>query len=714
MTITFLDCETTYQITNGKKDPSPYNSKNRLVSVAWHTLSLNEIINQIALSNKPIKLIQFILFYHKEPPIIAITLKEDKEVLQNILDNTSLLVCHHVKFDLAWLWESGFTYTGPIDCTMNTQFVLNRGVKSSLKLKDLGVQYNLDVDKRSDLIQEYLDNNISMEYVPTDILEFYNKTDVLVLNDLWWKQQWKLKEEENKGLVPTIKMMNEYTKVLIEMERNGIKVDRKALKEVEVEYLKEQKGLRITINKMVANVMGDTPINLESPEQLSQLIYSRKVIDKPTWKRVFNIGIDDKGKQKYRTRMKEREFVKNVKTCTTSIFRSNANQCCSCKGSGKVSLNKKDGTPYSKPRKCKNCSGIGIVYTSTKQIAGFKRIPRGAFETAAGGFRTNKETLEHLAQSTLGPEKEFFVGVTRLNAIDTYLNTFVAGIEKNIGEWYILHANYMQCVATTARLTSRDPNLQNQPREHTFPIRKVFISRWEGGCLTDADQGQLEYRTAVFLAQDKAGLEDIQNKIDAHQVTADIVECSRQDAKSHTFKPLYGGTTGTDKEKTYYKFFLKKHKDIAEWHEKLQTEAITTKKIVLPSGREYAFPSVKRTRWGTATQATQIKNYPVQGFATADIVPVWLIELWYLWQEYKPKSLLCLTTHDDCVVDTYPGEEALVKDLFIEAHRQILPALKRRYGIEFNIPLMVEVKQGVNLLSLKTIAKMEVGRYDFL
>jgi len=712
MTITFLDCETTYQVINGKKDPSPYNPKNRLVGISWLSLSLDNILKYYLEVSQTDTKIKFRFFYHK---LISFTAKEQsqsKEEIQKSLDNTSLLICHNTKFDLAWLWESGFKYTGDIDCTMIRQYVLNRGVKKNISLEGLGGQYNLSAVKKVDLIQDYLDKNISMENVPPDILSEYGIGDIDTLLCLWLAQQEEFKKEENRGLIPTIKMMNEYTKVLIDMEGNGIKIDKKALREVKKEYLKEQITLKNKLGRMVANVMGDTPINLDSPEQLSQLIYSRKVIDKPVWKRIFNIGTEQTGttvRQKYRTRMKEREFVHYVKTYTELIFRSSADQCKDCLGSGKTRGTKKDGTPYSKPRKCSVCTGIGILYTRTKQIAGFKRIPRGSFETAAGGFRTNKETLEYLAQSSLGPEKEFFVGVTRLNAIETYLNTFVAGIEKAVGEDSILHQQYLQCVAATARLTSRNPNLQNQPRVHTFPIRKVFISRFNGGVLTDADQGQLEYRTAVFLANDKAGREDIKNKVDAHQVTADIIECSRQDAKPHTFKPLYGGSTGTDNERAYYKFFLEKHEDIARWHDRLQTEAITTKKIVLPSGREYAFPNAKRTKWGTSTNATQIKNYPVQGFATADIVPVWLIELWYLWQEYKPKSLLCLTTHDNGVVDTHPDELDLVRDLILESHRQIPVALKRRYNVELDIPLMIEIKQGTNLLNLETIVKEEIG-----
>ena len=50
-------------------------------------------------------------------------------------------------------------------------------------------------------------------------------------------------------------------------------------------------------------------------------------------------------------------------------------------------------------------------------------------------------------------------------------------------------------------------------------------------------------------------MEDIKNGVDVHQYTADVIGVSRQDAKAHTFKPLYGGTTGTDDEKRYYSAF---------------------------------------------------------------------------------------------------------------------------------------------------------------
>ena len=117
-------------------------------------------------------------------------------------------------------------------------------------------------------------------------------------------------------------------------------------------------------------------------------------------------------------------------------------------------------------------------------------------------------------------------------------------------------------------------------------LRKVIQSRFEGGQIIEVDFAQLEFRTAVFLAQDKQGMEDIKNKIDVHKFTADVIGVSRQDAKAHTFKPLYGGTTGTDAEKKYYKTFAEKYKGITRWHDELQSQAITYKRVKQPTGRE--------------------------------------------------------------------------------------------------------------------------------
>ena len=68
--------------------------------------------------------------------------------------------------------------------------------------------------------------------------------------------------------------------------------------------------------------------------------------------------------------------------------------------------------------------------------------------------------------------------------------------------------------------------------------------------------------------------------------------------------------------------------------------------------------------WGGSTYGTQIKNYPVQGFATADIVPLACINIYNLMKEKKVKSLLINTVHDSIIADVYPGEEKVMSDIF--------------------------------------------------
>ena len=49
----------------------------------------------------------------------------------------------------------------------------------------------------------------------------------------------------------------------------------------------------------------------------------------------------------------------------------------------------------------------------------------------------------------------------------------------------------MQCVTSTGRLSSRNPNFQNMPRGKTFPVRRAVVSRFEGGKILEGDYAQL-------------------------------------------------------------------------------------------------------------------------------------------------------------------------------------------------------------------------------
>ena len=616
--ITTIDVETSYQKTeHGGMDPSPFNPQNILVSVGvndeYYFTNHTERVDEGC--------------YHK---------------IQKILDDTKLLIGHNIKFDLSWLLESGFKYDGNVYDTMIGEYILNRGIRKSLTLQMCCQRRKIGA--KDDRIKEWMDRGISFENIPADIVEEYGKIDVAITRKLFDSQMEDLRADKNKHLLKTVKMMNEFLIVLTDMERNGININLADLSQVEKEYRAEYAYLKQKIDKIVYEKMGDTKINLGSPEQLSWLIYSKKPKDKKEWAKIFNVGIDKHtGKNKKRPRFSFSQFRTLVANNSDPIHKTIASQCLSCQGKGVIKKLKVDGTPYKKYSKCAECDGEGFIYSAIAKLAGFNQRPRSVYDVAESGFRTDRITLNKIAGEAEGEFREFIDAILRHNAISTYLNTFVEGLQNFTNENGLLHPKFMQAVTATGRLSSRDPNFQNQPRGGTFPIRKVIQSRFEGGQILEVDFAQLEFRTAVFLAQDKQGMEDIKNKIDVHKFTADIIGVSRQDAKAHTFKPLYGGVLGTPKQKEYYLKFRTKYDGIANWHKDLQEEAIVYKRLQLPSGRIYKFPYVERTRYGTATHSTSIKNYPVQGFATADLLPIALVRTHRAMKTLGLKSMIVNT-----------------------------------------------------------------------
>ena len=678
MTITVVDVETSFVTgENGKTDPSPFNSRNKLVSVG---------INN-----------EYLFFNHDERQDNGAFIK-----VQNILDKTTLLIGHNLKFDLAWLYEVGFKYSGKVYDTMIGEYVLQRGVRKALSLKECCSRRKLS--SKSDATQDFINQGISFEMMPSKIVEEYGRQDITVTRELYHSQVDDFKQAKNRNLVPTVKMMNSFLQVLTKMEMNGIQIDLDALHDVETKFKIEYDELREKIDTIIWERMGDTRINPASPEQLSWLIYGVKVVDKKKWAEAFNIGIDPQTKkQKKKPKLSRTQFTRMVAQMTQPIYKTRSHQCIHCSGQGRIQKIKVNGEPYKNLSPCHHCSGTGIIYEETKARAGFTLNPSFVSDVSEGGFKTDRVTLGKLTNTDDAELNEFIECITRYNALETYLNTFVEGIKSHCNKDGSLHPKFMQCVTATGRLSSRDPNFQNQPRGKTFPIRRVVTSRWEGGKILEMDFAQLEFRTAVFLSQDRQGMADIQNKVDIHQFTADVIGVSRQEAKGHTFNPLYGGMSGTESEKKYYKEFLVKYKDIAKWHDQLESDAINYKVVSLPSGREYAFPFARRMPWGSSSNSTQVKNYPVQGFATADIVPLTCIAVDNLMVQNKVKSLLINTIHDSVLIDVHPNEEDMIIDIVKKGARNVVPMMKEHYDIDFNVPLDTDVKVGYNWLEMREV-----------
>ena len=130
-------------------------------------------------------------------------------------------------------------------------------------------------------------------------------------------------------------------------------------------------------------------------------------------------------------------------------------------------------------------------------------------------------------------------------------------------------------------------------------------------------------------------------------------------------------------------------------------EALTTKKITTPSGRQFAFPDVTRNMRGGVTNFTQIKNYPVQSFATADIVPLILMHIDKELQRHE--SCVVNTVHDSIVIDVHPNEIQEVVYIIKKTNANMTSLINQEFNIKINVPLLLEAKIGNNWLDTKDI-----------
>ena len=672
-----LDVENTVTKRDGRMHLDPYEPTNKLVMVGCLTDIGNEyLFNMDSGGTQHID-------------------------IQELLDRATILIGHNIAYDLMWMWECGFKYDGPVFDTMLTEYILQRGLKEPLHLKDCAERYDLET-KKEDTLKEYFAKGYATDEIPRGELRQYLSADLHATQQLAHEQYKKLNSTKYAHLMDTVLLTNKVCVTLARTHRNGFKVDETKLESVRKEFETEKQDIEKRLTSQVRNLMGDMPINLNSPEQMSWVIYSRKPKDKAMWANEFipHMAHDD--------------FKRAIRENSDIVYKTKAVMCKSCNGTGNIRKVRKNGTPYANTNKDPACNGLGYHFHDDRaKIAGLKFNAPNAKWISANGFGVSKGNLDVLQgmanRAGMKEASGFLQDLKRLSALDTYLSSFVEGIKTHVKSDGMLHVRLLQHRTATGRFSGADPNMQNMPRGGTFPVKKVFVSRWEGGKILEADFAQLEFRTAAYLSQDKVAINEIKTGFDVHAYTANVITKSgqpttRQDAKAHTFAPLYGATGfgRTKAEAKYYQDFTKKYKGVASWHSRLAKEALEKRSITTPSGREFSFPDVQRRMNGSVSNFTQIKNYPVQSFATADIVPLVLTHI-----EDRLKllqSCIVNTVHDSIVIDVHPDEINKVIFILKSINEDMNAIINQQFKIDFNVPLLLEAKIGDNWLDTKDVS----------
>lgn len=296
----------------------------------------------------------------------------------------------------------------------------------------------------------------------------------------------------------------------------------------------------------------------------------------------------------------------------------------------------------------------------------------------------------------------------KYSALVTKNLTFFRGVCKQYGGKF--YAVFNQGVTSTGRLSSsgrpllfegetkpKAVQMQNIPRSY----KRLFWSGDENLLIGEADGAQLEFRVAAALGNDAVAIDEIDRGVDVHSVTAKVLTdagepTDRQAAKSRTFSPLYGGKGSTDAERAYCEFFREKYKGISETQRSWALEVLQSKKLDTPYGLRFYWPEASLNhKTGYISHTTEIYNFPVQGLATGEIIPISLVHFWYL---TEGTGIRIINTIHDSVISTVPIDqteeyERLSKICFTEA---VFGYLLRNYGFDFKCSLGCGIKVSRN------------------
>lgn len=235
--------------------------------------------------------------------------------------------------------------------------------------------------------------------------------------------------------------------------------------------------------------------------------------------------------------------------------------------------------------------------------------------------------------------------------------------------------------------------------------------------ILNGDAKALEVVCGAYLSQDKIMMEEIRQGLDMHTANMKAFNLpSRLIAKVLMFRIMYGGSGYSfskdpdfESVSTSEKFwtskieaFYNKYTGFKNWHSSIVNEAMSTGQLIMPTGRIYKFEWKTNFKGEKEAPQTIIKNYPVQGLG-ADIMSIARVSFMRRFKNENICGLLVNTVHDSIVCDIHPSERERVMGIFHNVFSDIPLNFSKLFGVEFNLPLLVEVGYGNNMKELTEI-----------
>lgn len=326
-------------------------------------------------------------------------------------------------------------------------------------------------------------------------------------------------------------------------------------------------------------------------------------------------------------------------------------------------------------------------------------------KTKTGQYATGEEILSKLAD-----EHEIAAKILEFREYQKLKSTYVDAIPLLISPVSgRVHTDFRQTVASTGRLSSNNPNLQNIPIRTAKgrEIRKAFIPRNDEFLIMSADYSQIELRIMAAFSKDVSMMQAFKEGRDIHATTAakvfgvdvDNVEPNmRRKAKEVNFGIIYGISAfglsqnlniprGEAQEiiDAYFKEFPNVKKYMDDVVEKARKNGFVETML---GRRRYLRNINSRNFTMRGFDERNAVNAPIQGSA-ADIIKVAMINIHKWMKEEKVKSKMLIQVHDELVFELHKSEEELMTNKVTELMKNALP---------LEVPMEVGLGVGKNWL----------------
>ena len=326
-------------------------------------------------------------------------------------------------------------------------------------------------------------------------------------------------------------------------------------------------------------------------------------------------------------------------------------------------------------------------------------------KTKTGQYSTSEDVLTELST-----KHNFAKNILKFRSLTKLMSTYVDSLPNQVlSSTNRVHTEYLQTVASTGRLSSVNPNLQNIPirTERGKKVRKAFIPRDKDHLLLAADYSQIELRIIASMSEEKNMIKAFDNNEDIHSSTAaavfdipvnEVTREQRSNAKTVNFGIIYGVSAfglsnqtdlSRSESKDLIETYYNKYPNLKKFISNQISFARLNGFVETLSGRKRYLKDINSSnglvRSGAERNAI---NAPIQGTA-ADIIKIAMINIQDRLTKEQMSSKMLLQVHDELVFDVFKPE--LNKAIAI-----IKEEMESAY--ELKVPLIVDIDHGFNWL----------------